>query len=407
MAKKGIFGTKQWVSIVLIILVVVLAAVIIYAFRAQITGSAMTIPTSSPSPRCSNLYFDPNVQLKRSVLADSIGRTDPKYYYCPTIQTFKDVSPKDPAYCRIEGLYKAGIINGCRTDSAGKYFCPEDIATRSQIAVAIARLLAGGDANVPPGPASASFRDVTPVYYAYKYIEYVKVKGIMGGYGDGTFRPDNQADRASMAVVLSRAKFKTRIPSTPTFKDVPTNFWAFKEIEGVYGAGYMDSFCRTVSLALTPSSGTYRVGNTFSANVILNTGGNETSGADAIITYNPLDLEVIDVFGTIPGVQVQPGTLYPTYPGNKVDPTAGKISVSGAILGGTKGYNGTGTFAKVTFKVLRAAATSPVNFTFTPGGTTDSNVASTKEPGKDLLNEVTNARYILSNYATLAPSARF
>lgn len=152
---------------------------------------------------------------------------------------------------------------------------------------------------------------------------------------------------------------------------------------------------RVTRLMLSPTSGVYRVGSTFQVDIGLDTGGHHTSGADAVITYNPKQLAVVDSDKTKSGVQVAPGSLYPKYPFNSV--SSGTISVSGVIQPGSAGYSGIGTFATITFKVLRATSSSQVQFDFTPGSTADSNVASISG-GADLLEQVRNASFVLSMY---------
>ena len=76
--------------------------------------------------------------------------------------------------------------------------------TRDQMAVFIARAMAGGDANVPTGPATATFPDVPADQWAYKYIEYCYDFDVVQGYWDG-YRPGDVMTRDQMAVYVQRA----------------------------------------------------------------------------------------------------------------------------------------------------------------------------------------------------------
>lgn len=84
-----------------------------------------------------------------------------------------------------------------------------------------------------------AFKDVTVNYWAYNQIRAVYDKGWMSGYPDGTFRPEDGATRAMVATVYSRATGKSFDNPTPSFKDIPKTYWAYKEIEGMKQAGYM------------------------------------------------------------------------------------------------------------------------------------------------------------------------
>lgn len=149
------------------------------------------------------------------------------------------------------------------------------------------------------------------------------------------------------------------------------------------------------TLALSPTSGTKTLNSTFPVAIVLNTNTQDTAGTDVIINYNPADLEVQDADSVTAGVQIQAGTLYATYPANRVDAAAGKIYFSGIINpGATSGYNGTGTLATISFKALKVTAASAVTFSFTAGATNDSNVTTRVNP-TDILETVTNASFVI------------
>jgi hypothetical protein len=123
---------------------------------------------------------------------------------------FSDVLPGgfgahgvDPfwAYSAIEACLAAGIVQGY---SDGTYQ-PSDPVTRDQMAVYISRALAGGDAAVPVGPSTATFSDVATDYWAFKYVEYAVSKGVVKGYSDGTYKPTDEVTRDQMSVFVARA----------------------------------------------------------------------------------------------------------------------------------------------------------------------------------------------------------
>lgn len=160
--------------------------------------------------------------------------------------TFSDVSVNYWAYNYIQAAALGGIVQGY----ADGTFKPEVIITRDQMAVFIARAVAGGDAKVPlyssfPPP----YPDVPTTHWAFKYISYVKEKGIAQGYSDGKFHPEYQVSRDQMTVFLARAIAggDSKVPAGPataSFSDVSTSFWAYKYIEYLvannYASGYAD-----------------------------------------------------------------------------------------------------------------------------------------------------------------------
>ncbi len=147
------------------------------------------------------------------------------------------------------------------------------------------------------------------------------------------------------------------------------------------------------TLSLSPSSGSYTVGDTFEAQIILDTEGAETDGVDIhYLNYDPSLLEVQDANVEQTGIQISPGTLYSNTPLNSVDVTNGRIDFSQTTAGGNT-YNGNGVLATITFKVL-SQGTANIIFDFTLEETTDTNVASS---GQDVLTSVANGSYTLNS----------
>jgi uncharacterized protein DUF4394/S-layer family protein len=91
------------------------------------------------------------------------------------------------------------------------------------------------------------FTDVPPTHPFYGWIRCLACRHIVGGYADGTFRPENNVTRGQISKMVSNsAGFAEPIPPTrQTYQDVPTNatFWVFIErltargIVGGYACG--------------------------------------------------------------------------------------------------------------------------------------------------------------------------
>jgi len=148
---------------------------------------------------------------------------------------FEDVPWRNWASGAITACARAGIVSGYPD---GLYH-PEIVVTRDQMAVFVARALAGGDAAVPTGPATPTFPDVPATgdgSWAYKYVEYCVSQGLVGGYPDGNYWPLIHLDRGQMAVFIARAMVggEGNVPPPPgvaSFADVPVGFWAFPHVE--------------------------------------------------------------------------------------------------------------------------------------------------------------------------------
>jgi len=63
-------------------------------------------------------------------------------------------------------------------------------------------------------------------HWAYQSILRATAAGIVQGYPDGTFRPDNQVTRVEMAQMLGNAMKLTPLAENPGFKDIAADYWA-------------------------------------------------------------------------------------------------------------------------------------------------------------------------------------
>jgi len=113
---------------------------------------------------------------------------------------FSDVPAGFWARSEIEKLSRLGILSGA---SEGLYH-PDRSISRREVAVWLARALAGGDVNVPPSTEQASFEDVPATDEAHRHVEYVVSRGIVSGYGEGVYRPEQTIDRGHMAIFIAR-----------------------------------------------------------------------------------------------------------------------------------------------------------------------------------------------------------
>jgi Tol biopolymer transport system component len=118
--------------------------------------------------------------------------------------TFSDVGADHWAYRYIEYCAGNDLVQGY-TD--GSYH-PDEAVNRGQMAVYIARAVAGGDDAVPADTDGPTFTDVTGANdwaWCYDYVEYCAAAGIVQGYSDSTYHPENPVTRDQMAVYVARA----------------------------------------------------------------------------------------------------------------------------------------------------------------------------------------------------------
>ena len=83
----------------------------------------------------------------------------------------------------------------------------------------------------PPAPCTIEFSDVDQNNTFYASIQCLACRGIISGYSDGTFRPNNQVTRGQLSKIVANAAGFNEPVSGQTFEDVsPTNsFYEFVE----------------------------------------------------------------------------------------------------------------------------------------------------------------------------------
>lgn len=145
------------------------------------------------------------------------------------------------------------ILNTVSSDTCQPYVC-KDGTTHARCAAdgtvinyfAPVCLTHGGEAE------ATSFSDVLPNHPNADAIAYVKAEGIVEGYADGTYRPDQTINRAEFTKIITVALFGQAMidqcGSFYPFSDVPRDAWYVKNIcrarDGWLLTGYPDNTFR-------------------------------------------------------------------------------------------------------------------------------------------------------------------
>lgn len=91
---------------------------------------------------------------------------------------------------------------------------------------------------IPQHTQAAGFKDVATNHWAYQSISKLSNSQIINGYKDNTFKPEQKVTRAQAAKILATA---IEIPLStnykPSYQDVPTSHWAYKEIAALTEKG--------------------------------------------------------------------------------------------------------------------------------------------------------------------------
>lgn len=96
----------------------------------------------------------------------------------------------------------------------------------------------------PPDGGTPSTSGLTDVKgnWAEAYITALSSKGIIAGFPDGTFRPNDPVTRAQFAAIINKAFAPAKIQSCSNFGDVATNFWGFQAIQTSCQGGFLSGY---------------------------------------------------------------------------------------------------------------------------------------------------------------------
>jgi hypothetical protein len=90
---------------------------------------------------------------------------------------------------------------------------------------------------------SEPYTDLDTSKWYHEAVDYVLNKGIMEGYSDDIFAPNTALTRAQMAMILYRIAGKPEVSETESpFTDVPENKWYTEAVIWAASAGIVEGF---------------------------------------------------------------------------------------------------------------------------------------------------------------------
>ena len=178
--------------------------------------------------------FRPNAFVTRAQMASMFARQLTVNAIPTSKATFTDTVQHD-AKDAIEFVKHTGLFNGVTEAS----YQPNGFISRAQMAVVAARWIEKHCVNNPnadfckPTSQSKVFKDVSNNHWAVQAIHTVNARDIMTGTTADTFDPEGYLTRAQAVKILNHL-FERQVTTEhkiPIFKDVPSDHWAFNEIQ--------------------------------------------------------------------------------------------------------------------------------------------------------------------------------
>ena len=117
---------------------------------------------------------------------------------------------------------------------------PEGNITRAEAAVIFYKLVT--DSNKSDYIHEAGkFSDISEGQWYSEAVRYLAAAGIISGYGDGSFKPDNEITRAEFAAMASGFSEMNLNGNLP-FNDVGSEHWAVSYIRSMYNNGWVSGY---------------------------------------------------------------------------------------------------------------------------------------------------------------------
>ena len=141
-----------------------------------------------------------------------------------------------PAHAWYSGYAKYLNNNGVTYGKSKTIFAPDDAITRAEfttLAVRFFDVYGDGDAEIME--QYKDFNDVSDGYWAAAHIKAAAKHGWINGYGDGSFRADDEINRAEVVTIVNRLLGREadadyiadNLRKLNTFPDVSRKHWAY------------------------------------------------------------------------------------------------------------------------------------------------------------------------------------
>ncbi len=156
--------------------------------------------------------FKPENNISRAEMVTLINKA---YSLSAGIGTsFTDVPTSNWAYAEVQ----KGVANGYVSGDGNGLFRPNSTITRAEAAVMLAKINSLGTTQ-----DYSTYKDNASIAsWAKPYVSAVTIQGVMNGYPDGSFGPDNRMTRAEAVTAINKAlaKYQPKPPVVDEIKDL-------------------------------------------------------------------------------------------------------------------------------------------------------------------------------------------
>jgi len=183
--------------------------------------TSYSITSVPPSPTSAPIYYPP------------ASTSAPGTTAVPTIEP-TSWQPDAQIQSMLETKDMIQYVQGFPNDT----FQPDAGITRAQVADIFFTLLKDANKNTS---STNLFPDVNSNSWYAGSVNYLTEIGILNGYENGTFAPDQSITRAEFVTIASRFDDIVNAGNNP-FADVSSNNWAYNSIVSAYNKGWITGY---------------------------------------------------------------------------------------------------------------------------------------------------------------------
>ncbi len=192
-------------------------------------NSASTIPT----PSSDGVPFSGTSQVKANATTEA-GLTDPnnqsdrhKWSIPPQSGTDAQPKPEPAAAVAAGGLAAGAIANSANPTESAKPLPSPTSSVKGTIEAPV---------------QAKQFSDVPSDFWAKDAIAALSSRGVINGFSDNTFKPNQPINRAEFAGIVQKAFDKPKTKEIKKFTDIKEGFWAATAIDEATQTGFMNGY---------------------------------------------------------------------------------------------------------------------------------------------------------------------
>lgn len=137
----------------------------------------------------------------------------------------------------ISGTFDGKTVNFYEIARAPEW---NEVITRAEF---LKLLFDNTEFDTTPSATTPDFPDIPENHEYYSYVRMAQNLGIVSGYEDGTFGPNDPLARSHIAKILVEAyEPKTSTEEIQTFEDVTPDHWHYDYINQAVAAGYFEGY---------------------------------------------------------------------------------------------------------------------------------------------------------------------